>query len=50
MLVNFWDPDTEDFNIDGKTLRIEVEEIYFITVLTRRGEVVSLKSRGVGVV
>jgi hypothetical protein len=48
MLVNFWDPDTEAFNIDGKPLRIEVEDIYFITGLSRRGEVVNLKAWGDG--
>jgi hypothetical protein len=48
MLVNYWDPETEAFNLDGKPLRIEVDEIYFITGLSRRGEVVNLKARGVG--
>jgi hypothetical protein len=43
-----WDPDTEAFNLDGKPLRIEVEDIYFITGLSRRGEVVNLKARGAG--
>jgi hypothetical protein len=27
LLVNYWDPDTETFNLDGKPLRIEVEYI-----------------------
>jgi hypothetical protein len=44
MMVNFWDPDTESFNLDGKPLRIEVEDIYFLTGLSRWGEVVNLKS------
>jgi hypothetical protein len=48
LLVDFWDPDSESFNFDGKPLRIEVEDIYFLTGLSRRGEVVNLKSRGVG--
>jgi hypothetical protein len=48
MLVNYWDPETEAFNIDGKPLRIEVDDIYFITGLSRRGEVVNLKARGAG--
>jgi hypothetical protein len=46
MLVDYWDPDSESFNLDGKPLRIEVENIYFLTGLSRRGEVVNLKSRG----
>jgi hypothetical protein len=48
MLVYFWDPNTDAFNLDGKPLRIEVEDIYFLTGLSCRGEVVNLKSRGVG--
>jgi hypothetical protein len=50
MLVKFWDPKTEDFNIDGKPLRIEVDDTYFLTGLSHRGEVVNLKSWGLGVV
>ena len=48
LLVDYWDPDTESFNIDGKPLRIEVEDIYFLTGLSRHGEVVNLKSWGAG--
>jgi hypothetical protein len=44
MLVGYWDPDSESFILNGKPLRIEVEEIYFLTYLSRRGEVVNLKS------
>jgi hypothetical protein len=48
MLVDYWDPDSENFNLDGKPLRIEVEDIYFLIGLSRWGEVVSLKSWGAG--
>jgi hypothetical protein len=48
MLIKFWDPYTEAFNLDGKPLRIEVDDIYFITRLSRRGKVVNLKSWGDG--
>jgi hypothetical protein len=48
MLVEYWDPDSESFILDGKLLRIEVEDIYFLTRLLHRGEVMDLKSRGVG--
>jgi hypothetical protein len=48
LLVNYWDPNTETFNLDGKPLRIEVEDIYFLTRLSCQGEVVNLKSRGDG--
>jgi hypothetical protein len=27
MLVGYWDPESESFNIDGQPLRIEVEDI-----------------------
>ena len=46
MLVNYWDPDSDSFRIDGMSLTIEVEDIYFITGLSRRGEVVNLRSQG----
>ena len=35
MLVDYWDPDSESFHIDGMYLTIEVEDIYFITGLSR---------------
>jgi hypothetical protein len=31
MLVNYWDLETKAFNFDGQPLRIEVDDIYFIT-------------------
>jgi len=43
-LIDYWNVDEEAFMIDQMPLRIEVEEIYFITGLSRRGEVV--RSRG----
>ena len=45
-LVNYSNPETESFNLDGQPLRIEVDNIYFITRLSFRGEVVNLKARG----
>jgi hypothetical protein len=27
MLMEYWDPDSESFNLDGKPLRIEVKDI-----------------------
>jgi hypothetical protein len=48
LLVNYWDPDTETFNLDGKPLRIEVEDIYFLMGLSHQGEVVNLKAQGYG--
>jgi hypothetical protein len=34
MLVGYWDPDSESFILDGKPLRIKVEDIYFLTGLS----------------
>ena len=34
LLVDYWDPYYETFRIDGMPLRIEVEDIYFITGLS----------------
>ena len=48
MLVDYWDLDSKSFHIDGMSLTIEVEDIYFITRLSRWGEVVNLLSRGIG--
>ena len=31
MFVDYWDPDTKAFQIDGMSLRLEVEDMYFIT-------------------
>jgi hypothetical protein len=49
MLVGYRDLDSESFNLDGKPLRIEVEDIYFLTGLSCRGDVVNLKSQGEGI-
>ena len=35
LLVDYWDPESETFQIDGISLSIEVENIYFITGLSR---------------
>ena len=48
LLVDYWDPESETFQIDVMLLSIEVENIYFITGLSRRGEVVNIRSRGPG--
>ena len=34
LLVDYWDPDFETFQIDGMSLNIEVEDIYIITGLS----------------
>ena len=46
LLVDYWDPESKTFQIDGMSVSIEVEDIYFITGLSRRGEMVNLQSCG----
>ena len=36
LLVDYWDPKYETFQIDGMSLSMEVEDIYFITVVSMR--------------
>ena len=40
MLLDYWNIEEDAFMIDQMPLRIEVEDIYFITDLSQRGEVV----------
>ena len=40
MLIDYWGVEEEAFMIDQIPLKVEVEDIYFITGLSRRGEVV----------
>jgi hypothetical protein len=35
ILVDYWDPNNEIFNLGGQPLSIEVEDIYFFTSLSR---------------
>jgi hypothetical protein len=41
-LVWMWDPDQQVFNVGAHTLTIDIEDIYFLTGLSRRGSYVSL--------
>jgi hypothetical protein len=41
-LVRMWDPDQQVFNVDAHTLTIDIEDIYFLTGLSRRGSYVIL--------
>src|ERR1700733_1099097 len=45
MLIDYWDIEEEAFMIDQMPLRVEVEDIYFITGLSQRGEVVHSRGR-----
>jgi hypothetical protein len=47
--VRMWDPDQQVFNVGAHTLSIDIEDIYFLTGLSRRRYYVSLTgSRGGG--
>ena len=48
ILVNYWEPEEDCFIIDQMPIRIEVEDIYFITGLSRRGEPVDLHGKPLG--
>ena len=41
LLVGYWDLESKTFQIDIMSLNIEVEDIYFITGLYSRGEMVN---------
>ena len=41
-LIQMWDPDQQVFHVGAHTLTIDIEDIYFLTGLSRRGSYVSL--------
>jgi hypothetical protein len=41
-LVDYWHPDVEEFMIEGQSLTPMIEDIYFLTGLSRRGEPINL--------
>ena len=45
LLIHYWSAEDDAFMINQMPLRIEVEDIYFITSLYRRGEVIQSTSR-----
>ena len=47
-LVSYWDHGLGMFNIQGETLELTVEDIYFITRLSHRGAPVNLEGTGRG--
>ena len=47
-MVNYWDHDMGMFNLQGETLELTVEDIYFITGLSQRGAPVNLEGTGRG--
>ena len=47
-LVRMWDPDQQVFNVGAHTLAIDIEDIYFLTGLSRRGSYVNLTGSRAG--
>ena len=47
-LVSYWDHDLGMFNIQGETLELTAEDIYFITRLSHRGAPMNLEGTGRG--
>ena len=45
MFIHYWSIEDDSFMIDQMPMRIEIEDIYFITGLSRRGEVVHSTGR-----
>jgi hypothetical protein len=42
VLIGYWNLEADAFMLDGQSLTIEVDDIYFITILSHRGDVVNL--------
>ena len=49
ILIHYWSAEDDAFMIDQMPLRIEIEDIYFITYCSRRGEVVHSTGRMRGI-
>ena len=47
-LINYWDHDLGMFDLQGESLEITSEDIYFIVGLSRRGSPVNLEGTGRG--
>jgi hypothetical protein len=43
-LIDYWHPDAEAFMLEGKSLVPTTEDIYFLTGLSRRGELVNFQN------
>ena len=47
-LINYWDHDLGALDIQGEILEITLEDIYFISGLSRRGAPINLEGTGRG--
>jgi len=48
ILINYWNLDVEEFMLTRNYLTITIEDIYFITGLSKRGEIPKFQSQGGG--
>ena len=48
LLIGYWDPDRLQFIIDDEPLPFEVEDVYFLTGLSRQGREANLSGGGRG--
>ena len=48
IMINYWDHDLGMFDLQGETLEITSEDIYFIAGLSQRGALVNLEGTGRG--
>jgi hypothetical protein len=44
-LIHYWELESDGFIINGKYLKIETEDIYFLTGLSHQGDVVKLREK-----
>ena len=47
-LVEYWDHELRIFDLQGEDFKLTVDDIYFITVLSRRGTPVNIEGTGRG--
>jgi hypothetical protein len=47
-LIDYWHPDVEAFMLQGQSLVPTIEDIYFLTGLSRRGEPVNFQTFSAG--
>ena len=47
-LINYWDHDLGMFDLQGEFLEVTLEDVYFISGLSRQGASVNLEGTGIG--
>jgi len=43
-LIEYWHPDTKDFMLEGQSLTPTTKDVYFLTSLSKMGELVNLRT------